>query len=106
MYSNKVKKAGLQTLVWSAACGLPLLVTGLFGGKLSEKRQVQIHAGWLIAFPKDVRINADRGFRNLQRWYKNRNIHMIPAACNWVRLSISFARIFETYTCTICSSIT
>ena len=99
MYSNKVKKAGLQTLVWSAPCGLPLLVTGLFGGKLSEKQHVRIHSGWLIAFPKGVRIMADRGFRRLQRWYKHHNIHMIPAACNWVSVSISFLKgEFETYT--------
>lgn len=99
MYSNKVKKAGLQTLVWSAPCGLPLLVTGLFGGKLSEKQHVRIHKGWLLAFPKGVRIMADRGFRRLQRWYKHHNIHMIPAACNWVSVSISFLKgEFETYT--------
>ena len=100
MYSNKVKRAGLQTLVYSASCGLPLIVTGLFGAKLSEKRQVQLHSKWLN-FPESIRIMADRGFRNLQRWYKNSNIHMIPAACNWVSVSISFISISENNTCTI-----
>ena len=100
MYSNKVKRAGLQTLAYSASCGLPLIVTGLFGAKLSEKRQVQLHSKWLN-FPESIRIMADRGFRNLQRWYKNGNIHMIPAACNWVSVSISFISISENNTCTI-----
>ena len=69
-YSNKTKCSGLQTLVWSMPCGIPLLVTGLFAAKLSEPRQVQLHAGWLVAIPKDVAILEDRGFRRLQRYYK------------------------------------
>ena len=69
-YSNKTKCSGIQTLVWSMPCGIPLLVTGLFAAKLSEPRQVQLHSGWLVGIPKDVAILEDRGFRRLQRYYK------------------------------------
>lgn len=69
-YSNKTSSSGLQTLVWSMPCGIPFLVTGLFAAKLSEKRQVALHSGWLVAIPPGVHINADRGFRNLQRHYE------------------------------------
>jgi len=112
VWSNKVSASGVQTLVWSTPCGLPLLVTGLFAGKLSEKRQVAMHSGWLAAIPKGVDILQDRGFRNLQRYYPkyvtlsaassrdlvslfhghechadtcSRNRPVIPAATNWVR---------------------
>ena len=68
-FSSKTQTSGLQTLVWSMPCGTPILVTGLFAAKLSEKRQVQIHSKWLEALPMDVRVLQDRGFRKLQRYY-------------------------------------
>ena len=68
-YSDKTKTSGLQTLVWSLPCGIPILVTGLFGAKLSEKHQVGLHSGWLVAIPPGVSILEDRGFRKLQRHY-------------------------------------
>ena len=68
-FSSKTQTSGLQTLVWSMPCGTPILVTGLFAAKLSEKRQVQIHSKWLAAIPGDVAILEDRGFRKLQRYY-------------------------------------
>lgn len=68
-FSNKTKPSGLQTLVWSTPCGIPFLVTGLFAAKLSEKHQVALHSGWLVAVPKGVAILEDRGFRWLQRHY-------------------------------------
>ena len=69
-FSNKTSSSGLQTLVWSMPCGIPFLVTGLFAAKLSEKRQVALHSGWLVAIPPGIHVNLDRGFRNLQRHYK------------------------------------
>ena len=68
-FSNKTKSSGLQTLVWSTPSGVPFLVTGLFAAKLSEKHQVALHSGWLVAVPKGVAILEDRGFRWLQRHY-------------------------------------
>jgi hypothetical protein len=82
-FSHKTGTAGLQTLVWSMSCGLPVLVTGLFAAKLSEKAQVALHSGWLVALPPGVAVLEDRGFRNLQRFYPNRNRPVIPAACDW-----------------------
>ena len=68
-YSNKTGDNGVQTLAWSAPCGIPLLVTNLFAAKLSEKRQVELHSPWLKTFPQNVDILADRGFRGTQRSY-------------------------------------
>ena len=68
-FSAKTKTSGFQTLVWSMPCGTPILVTGLFAAKLSEKKQVALHSGWLVALPPNVAVLADRGFRRLQRHY-------------------------------------
>jgi len=69
-YSGMTRSSGLQSLVWSLPCGIPILVTGLFGAKLSEKRQVQLHSGWLVAIPPGVSILQDRTFRKLRRYYQ------------------------------------
>ena len=55
-FSSKTKTSGLQTLVWSMPCGIPIIVTGLFAAKLSEKRQVKLHSGWLVAVPPNVNV--------------------------------------------------
>ena len=60
----------LDSRPWCGRCRVPFLVTGLFAAKLSEKRQVALHSGWLVAIPPGIHVNLDRGFRNLQRHYK------------------------------------
>jgi len=62
-FSSKTGTSGLQALVWSLPCGIPIVVTGLFGAQ----RHGQLHSGWLVAVPKGVDILQDRGFRGLQR---------------------------------------
>jgi hypothetical protein len=52
--------------------------TSLFGARLSEKRQVQLHSPWLKWLPKALAILADRGFRNCQRFYGNFNRCVVP----------------------------
>lgn len=69
MQSSKTGSSGFQTMVWSMPCGTPFLVTGLFGAKCSEKRQVAMHSRWLAAVPEDVAVLKDRGLRMLQRYY-------------------------------------
>ena len=68
-YSSKTGTSGLQTLVWSMPCGIPIIVTGLFAARLSEPRQVELHSRWLSAIPAGVSILEDRGFRRLQHCY-------------------------------------
>lgn len=64
----------------AAIAAPPAQATSLFGARLSEKRQVQLHSPWLKWLPKALAILADRGFRNCQRFYGNFNRCVVPVA--------------------------
>ena len=70
-WSNKAKGNAAQGLAWTSPCGLLLVHTSLFNGRLSEKDTVWLHRELLRVFPRGYGQLVDRGFSSCTAAYEN-----------------------------------
>ena len=90
-YCNKVKANAVQGLAWASACGLLLVWTSLFCGRLSETAMGRLHGQLLDGFPAGWARLVDRGFAQLTAAYKNLLQGYYPAFVRDGKISASGA---------------
>ena len=74
-YNNKCSTNAAQAIAWVSPCGLGLIATSLFGGRLSEEACVWLHHLLLIHFPAGWARLVDRGFTHTTGAY----LHFLQA---------------------------
>ena len=80
-YSNKAKANAVQGIAWTTPCGLRLIWTSQFCGRLSETAMGRLHSELLAVFPAGWARLVDRGFSKLTATYKNL-CRVLPCVCS------------------------
>ena len=78
-YNNKMHTNGALGIVWTSACGLLLVATSLFCGRIGEEALVWRHHQLLDQFPAGWARLVDKGFTHCTGAYKNFLLAYYPA---------------------------
>ena len=76
--SNKVDAQAFRLITWSTPHGLTFEHTGLFFGRVSEKKLVYLWGPRLKQCPSGWSMLVDRGFAGTARYYPNLNVQITP----------------------------